>query len=298
MSKKSKKQDAFFITIIALMLIGTAAINKAQAATHHHHHSKKAKAATKKVKKKATQRSYTIKGKRYHPIANAKNFVQTGRASWYGPGFHGKKTSNGERYNMHAMTAAHPTLPIPSYVRVTNLDNKKSVIVRINDRGPFHGKRIIDLSKAAASRLGFVKKGTAKVRIKVLDKSTRLLKTNSKTNNNRLQHTSLSEKHTQTSAIDFISAPKSLPQPQTPSSQTSTHPNKPIFWNVQQFSGASDATLFLLKTAEKMGAAGINHPMTINQNGKTYNVRIGPFKNHEQLEDLKQRLHHRNQTAI
>ncbi|WP_311767867.1 septal ring lytic transglycosylase RlpA family protein [Conchiformibius steedae] len=169
----SKKQDIFFIVVIALMLIGTALINRAQAAptiTVRAQSAKPVKQAlkTKRAKKSATQRSYVVKGVRYHPLASAKNFVQTGKASWYGPGFHGKKTSNGERYNMHALTAAHKTLPLGTVVRVSNLDNGKNVIVRINDRGPFHGKRVIDLSKAAAARLGFVKQGMAKVRVEAL----------------------------------------------------------------------------------------------------------------------------------
>lgn len=167
----SKKQDIFFIVVIALMLIGTALINRAQAApTFVRAQSVKPVKQALKTKRaqKATQRSYVVKGVRYHPLASAKNFVQTGKASWYGPGFHGKKTSNGERYNMHALTAAHKTLPLGTVVRVSNLDNGKNVIVRINDRGPFHGKRVIDLSKAAAARLGFVKQGMAKVRVEAL----------------------------------------------------------------------------------------------------------------------------------
>jgi rare lipoprotein A len=89
-------------------------------------------------------------------------------ASWYGRQFHGRKTSSGELYNMYAMTAAHPTLPIPSYVRVTNLNNQKQVVVRINDRGPFHGGRIIDLSYTAALKLDYIKQGSTKVKVERL----------------------------------------------------------------------------------------------------------------------------------
>lgn len=109
--------------------------------------------------------SYKVAGKRYNPLKKVSSFSQTGSASWYGSQFHGRKTASGERYNMNAMTAAHKTLPIPSYARVTNLANGKSVVVRINDRGPFHGSRVMDVSKAAASKLGFINKGTAKVRV-------------------------------------------------------------------------------------------------------------------------------------
>ncbi|HFC8547015.1 TPA: septal ring lytic transglycosylase RlpA family protein [Neisseria lactamica] len=113
----------------------------------------------------SANRSYKVAGKRYTPINQVAEFTQTGNASWYGGRFHGRKTSGGDRYDMNAFTAAHKTLPIPSYVRVTNTSNGKSVIVRVNDRGPFHGNRIIDVSKAAAQKLGFVSQGTAHVKI-------------------------------------------------------------------------------------------------------------------------------------
>lgn len=112
--------------------------------------------------------SYTVRGKTYYPLKSAQNFVETGIASWYGPGFHGKKTSNGERYNQNELTAAHKILPFGTMVQVTNLENGRSTKVRINDRGPFVGSRVIDLSRAAAKSLGMLGKGTAKVRITAL----------------------------------------------------------------------------------------------------------------------------------
>ena len=108
---------------------------------------------------------YSALGERYRPVTDVKDYEVKGKASWYGKQFHGRKTSSGERYDMFAMTAAHPTLPIPSYARVTNLRNGKSVIVRINDRGPFHKSRIMDLSYAAAYKLGYVDQGHANVEI-------------------------------------------------------------------------------------------------------------------------------------
>lgn len=110
--------------------------------------------------------SYKIKGKKYEIFANNKNFQQIGEASWYGPNFHGKKTASGERYDMYAMTAAHKTLPLGTMVEVTNLENGRKIRVRINDRGPFHGGRIIDLPKAAAQKLGIIRAGKGKVHIK------------------------------------------------------------------------------------------------------------------------------------
>lgn len=113
-------------------------------------------------------RPYEVLGKQYYPIETGKGFVQEGYASWYGQKFHGHLTSNGETYNMFAMTAAHKTLPLPSYVKVTNLANNQTAIVRVNDRGPFHDNRVIDLSYAAAQKLGYAQHGTAKVKLEVI----------------------------------------------------------------------------------------------------------------------------------
>ena len=115
-----------------------------------------------------SQKPYTIKGKTYYPLKSAHGFVEEGIASWYGPGFHGKKTASGEIFNQYAMTAAHKTLPLGTRVRVTHLDNGKSVLVRVNDRGPFASDRIIDLSRAAANRLEITAKGTGRVRVQSL----------------------------------------------------------------------------------------------------------------------------------
>jgi len=108
---------------------------------------------------------YKVFGTEYVPIADAQGFKQRGVASWYGRRFHGQKTASGELYDMYAMTAAHPTLPIPSYVRVTNIANGRSVVVRVNDRGPFHSSRVIDLSYAAAYKLGYIQAGSAQVEL-------------------------------------------------------------------------------------------------------------------------------------
>jgi rare lipoprotein A len=115
--------------------------------------------------------SYVVFGKRYHTKSSSKGYVERGVASWYGPDFHGRKTSSGERYDMYAMTAAHKTLPLPTYARVTNLKNGRTAVVKINDRGPFHGDRIIDLSYSAARKLGVVAKGTGMVEVRAVDPS-------------------------------------------------------------------------------------------------------------------------------
>ncbi|QLL12750.1 septal ring lytic transglycosylase RlpA family protein [Pseudomonas chlororaphis] len=112
---------------------------------------------------------YTVLGKTYFPMAESKRYVASGTASWYGTKFHGQNTANGEVYDLYGMSAAHKTLPLPSYVRVTNLDNHKSVILRVNDRGPFYSDRIIDLSYAAAKKLGYAEIGTARVKVEGID---------------------------------------------------------------------------------------------------------------------------------
>jgi rare lipoprotein A len=116
----------------------------------------------------ATQRPYKVNGHAYYPLPSAEGFVEQGYASWYGSEFHGRPTASGEPYNMYAITAAHRTLPINTYVRVLNLENGREVVVRISDRGPFAKKRIIDLSYGAARKVGLIGPGVAKVRIEAL----------------------------------------------------------------------------------------------------------------------------------
>ncbi|MEE4301802.1 MAG: septal ring lytic transglycosylase RlpA family protein [Pseudomonadales bacterium] len=111
---------------------------------------------------------YMVFGETYHVMSSSAGFVDEGNASWYGRKFHGRATSNGERYDMFALTAAHRSLPLPTWLRVTNLGNGRSTIVRVNDRGPFHEDRILDLSYGAAVKLGFADQGVAQVRIEAI----------------------------------------------------------------------------------------------------------------------------------
>lgn len=115
--------------------------------------------------------SYVVLGKRYYTQRDRRGHVERGFASWYGKPFHGRKTSSGETYDMHAMSAAHKTLPLPTYARVTNLENGRSIVIRINDRGPFKDERIIDLSHTAAVKLGVVRTGTARVEVRAIEPS-------------------------------------------------------------------------------------------------------------------------------
>ncbi len=117
---------------------------------------------------------YEVLGKTYYVLPNPENYKEYGKASWYGTKFHGQRTSSGELYDMYKLTAAHRSLPIPSYVRVTNLDNHRTAIVRVNDRGPFHSERLIDLSYAAAVKLGFADQGTTRVMVELIDGTDQL----------------------------------------------------------------------------------------------------------------------------
>jgi rare lipoprotein A len=116
--------------------------------------------------------SYVVYGKRYHTLPSSKGYREVGLASWYGTKFHGKRTSSGEPYDLYGMTAAHKTLPLPTYVEVTNLRNDRSVVVKVNDRGPFHDDRLIDLSYTAAVKLDIVGHGTGQVEVEAIDPGT------------------------------------------------------------------------------------------------------------------------------
>lgn len=117
-------------------------------------------------------KSYVVRGDRYYVMNDSEGFVQRGVASWYGKKFHGRRTSSGEIYDMYAMTAAHKTLPLPTYLEVLNLKNGKKIIVKANDRGPFHENRIVDLSYTAAEKLGIVQEGTGLVEIRAINPRT------------------------------------------------------------------------------------------------------------------------------
>ncbi|MGE0384204.1 MAG: septal ring lytic transglycosylase RlpA family protein [Gammaproteobacteria bacterium] len=121
--------------------------------------------------------SYKIDGRVYYPLKSAKGFVERGIASWYGPDFHGKRTSSGEGYDMYRMTAAHRILPLPTFVEVRNLQNGRRAIVRVNDRGPFKDNRVIDLSYVAALKLGIVGPGTGLVEVRAIDAARPMLET-------------------------------------------------------------------------------------------------------------------------
>jgi rare lipoprotein A len=244
---------------------------------------------------------YQALGQWYTPTENY-SYDETGIASWYGPGFHGKRTANGEPYDSYTMTAAHPTLQLPSVARVTNLDNGRSVVVRINDRGPFKRGRIMDVSKRAAEMLGMIGAGTAKVRVQVLDRESRVVaeaarrglpphiqmamafkrqdegvQVASAGNNNGLTlATQPSGMPARVSQADLQQIDQELVR-KYPVQKTS------IFIQVGSFSDAGNAQ----KLASKLGSLGQTHVSNASVNGRSFNrVRIGPVPTVDQADRL------------
>lgn len=243
---------------------------------------------------------YQIAGVWYYPEENFK-YDESGIASWYGTKFHGRKTANGETYDMNALTAAHRTLPMPSYVRVTNLDNGRSLILRVNDRGPFARGRIIDISRRGSQLLNFQKQGTARVRVQVLTDQTRALKSRI-TNQAELAKTGspitidrLPKAKVQAESLAPVGGAKSVQQPVTlkPVADVAPAPaaeepviteevqqalvvNTNIFVQAGAFSRFDNAN----KVRAKLSPLG---PVKLSQiliNGRDlYRVRVGPIEN-------------------
>ncbi|MFU8895298.1 MAG: septal ring lytic transglycosylase RlpA family protein [Gammaproteobacteria bacterium] len=201
---------------------------------------------------------YEVMGRRHYVMndADAARYRERGIASWYGTKFHGRTTSSGEPYDMYAMTAAHKTLPLPVYVRVTHVGNGRSVIVRVNDRGPFIGDRIIDLSYAAAVRLGMHNDGTALVDVEIIEPGTG-------------------------QARPVVAGAGSQPAPETGP--------EPVWLQVGAFSDETNATR--LKT--RLAGAGINH-VVLQPEGRPrkriYRVRIGPLTAVDEIEHMLERV--------
>jgi rare lipoprotein A len=163
------KNTGIFISCVLLSACGSFAHDSAPDRYIDHTRVKNAVPIVEAQSKYGNPKSYVVQGNRYYVLKSANNFTERGIASWYGTKFHGERTSSGEPYDMYAMTAAHKSLPIPVFVEVTNLDNNRKIIVRVNDRGPFVQGRIIDLSYVAAKKLGIDGKGTGRVEIRTID---------------------------------------------------------------------------------------------------------------------------------
>ena len=171
---------------------------------------------------------YTVLGKTYHVMVTEDGYNERGIASWYGEKFHGHKTSNGEVFDMYKVSAAHKSLPIPSCLRVTNLDNNRSLVVRVNDRGPFHGDRIVDLSYAAALKLGYADRGTARVQLEAIIPDGVVVDRAAGNNNNTLSQQTLrvastGDKYIQVGAFADINSAREM------SDKLRAMTNRPVF---------------------------------------------------------------------
>lgn len=222
---------------------------------------------SERVSKYGNKPVYNVFGKNYHVMSSSKNYEEQGIASWYGTKFHARHTSNGERYDMLGMTAAHKTLPLPTYVQVTNLSNGKKVIVKVNDRGPFEGNRIIDLSYVAAKKLGMLGHGTARVDIKAID-PVRFAEQHQKSREERVTTTDdfyLTDNNT-------VKTPASEVDPLMPSSRHRA-------MHVAQASTESDS----------FTPAPRHHARHVAQGSAVY-MQVGAFRNRHYAERLKNRV--------
>jgi rare lipoprotein A len=204
-------------------------------------------------------RPYTVFGKTYTPVLNKEPTRERGIASWYGRKFQGQKTASGEPYDMFAMTAAHPTLPIPSYAKVTNLKNGKSVVVRINDRGPFHSNRIIDLSYAAASRIGIAGPGSGTVEVERIF-----------------------------SPGAAAAKPSPTPQPASVETNMVVEEGHGLWLQLGAFSSRDSAETFRDKTAREL--SWNNEPLDVSAHDGLYRVRLGPYRNRAEAEAIAEKV--------
>jgi rare lipoprotein A len=211
--------------------------------------------------------SYVVFGKRYYPMRESRGFVERGIASWYGSKFHGRKTSNGEVYDMYQMTAAHTRLPLPTYVEVTNLENGRSAVVRVNDRGPFHENRIIDLSYAAASRIGMLGKGTALVEVRAIDPRV------------------IDPPRSRVATTPDATVAPSASQPGSPA------PYAPrIFLQAGAFSDEGNAQRFRTKLEGDLARSVRISPVDAEA-GRVHRVQVGPLASVEIADQVSEALH-------
>lgn len=237
--------------------------------------------------------SYRVFGKRYTTMKSAAGFQQRGLASWYGTKFHGRRTSSGEPYDMYAMTAAHKTLPLPTYVLVHNLDNNRTAIVRVNDRGPFHSGRIIDLSYAAAIKLGVADTGVARVEIRTL---TATDKPGSATPGHLARTTRIDVPLTRShqtarptaAPVMLAQSPANVDKRRDSRTQTATGittQESGLFLQVGAFASRNNAE----NLRSRIVAADLPSPSITTNHGGTrtvYRLRIGPLANRRQADAL------------
>jgi len=234
-----------------------------------------------------TNKPYTVFGHRYIVLKNAKGYDKYGMASWYGTKFHGRYTSTNERYSVYGMTAASPVLPIPSYVQVTNLANNKKVIVRVNDRGPFAANRIMDLSYAAAKKLGYAGQGTARVRVTAIDPDVWNRQHNITFYANQQDKIPINS----TNNLNPNQQPKLLASNEIKKTIATSSPTASLTKKMYLQVGAFASLMSAQKVSEKITGLA-NVPTRIAHNSLTetkpiYRVQIGPFLSEAESNRIK-----------
>jgi len=210
---------------------------------------------------RAANRPYQAFGKDYVPMTRLAPFRQSGVGSWYGRRYHGAKTSSGELYDMYAMTAAHPTLPIPSYARVTNPANGRSVIVRVNDRGPFHSDRIVDLSYTAAWKLGYVEAGSAKLELELLLPGQ---------------------------PVAAAPAPPPAPEPKSTAEPNPVAEAKGVYLQLGAFSSQEGADGFRVRVYREL--AWLSEPIQVVPGGALFRLHLGPYSSPDAARSIADRI--------
>ena len=224
-------------------------------------------------------RPYTVLGKSYVPESSVKPFRQSGIASWYGKKFHGQKTSIGDPYDMFAMTAAHPTLAIPSYVRVSNVASGKSVVVRVTDRGPFHADRIIDLSYAAAHRLGYVNNGSTQVEVEAILPGDATQITYAQVKPPPVKPSSAAGRD----EIELLTS-RLVADPAV----ASAPPQKGLFLQLGAFSSADNAESLRLHLSRELD--WLSEAIQINAGGGMHRVHLGPYASRADADVVAEKI--------
>ena len=210
---------------------------------------------------------YVALGRQYVPEPERAEFRQRGLASWYGRRFHGKPTASGEPYDMYGMTAAHPTMPIPSYARVTNVANGRSVVVRINDRGPFLHNRVIDLSYAAAHKLGYIGKGSALVEVERV----------------------YADSEDASATVAAVATPPAAPATKSTQEPKSDVANTGIYVQVGAFSARSNAESLRARITREI-TESLDRAIEVVSHQGLFRVRLGPYASHGEASGLAEQL--------
>jgi rare lipoprotein A len=223
---------------------------------------------------------YQVFGKDYVPVRVGSDFRQRGMASWYGRRYHGQKTSSGEMYDMFGMTAAHPTLPIPSYARVTNVATGRSVVVRVNDRGPFLADRVIDLSYVAAHKLGYIQAGSTLVDVEVVTADSPQVTASAA----QVPPPQPLARPAPPPPVAEVVAP---PQREAPPLPVSSDPSG-VYLQLGAFSMRDNAESFRARVYKDL--AWLNEAMHVNAQGGLFRLQLGPYRSQEEARQMAERI--------